>query len=549
MSAANPESLNFLLQEDLVEKLLPTLGKEPRITLCSAVGDGDRRLAQYCALLEPTDVATALKDFSWDLRKGEGRPGFSLRSQGDEEVSTYHRFGGPGRARPLVHYRSFNGAFPPYCELDEEFRHYHNLAEDKGRGLLLSFDDSGREVEVATSAAGEVVVHRKYLLQFLAGTGLALALHVESTRYSRLPITEVPEAWRRTEHTGESLIWHRVIAEAHQKPGFSTLSRILAKVIILPPEREKAGIWPFEPEDDREVRFIIGVDEEGRSVEHASAPDTLDNYFGANPGAAHYLTPVFFRREVLKRYFDEPARYAVSDGRLRCLDLWSCQIDNDLDDHVVVFLGDLGRDLPYEERLHWRAHNVPPAGGISATNFRRSVLSQFVDAEAPDLVFRREYERIGPRWERRHGWALFLAPSGGDAHLVGTVRIPATDEQPEFDEQVLVLTKILVDALNEKELAARSGDLPERAKGIAKLEGFFTKTGFPGTAEAIRFLRDLQELRSTGSGHRKGAGYSRALRQLGIYQARKREGMRHLLELAAAILKAVRAHYLGAEEE
>ena len=79
-----------------------------------------------------------------------------------------------------------------------------------------------------------------------------------------------------------------------------------------------------------------------------------------------------FRREVLAKYFAEPERYSVSDGQLTCLSLWSCQIDNDLPSHVVVFLGDLGRDLPYEERLHWRQFNVSPEGGVRETNFRRS---------------------------------------------------------------------------------------------------------------------------------------------------------------------------------
>ena len=90
------------------------------------------------------------------------------------------------------------------------------------------------------------------------------------------------------------------------------------------------------------MAFIIGVDEDGNSVEHTSDPDTLANYFGANPGAPHYLTAIYFRREVMAKYYAEPERYNVSDGQLTCLSLWSCQIDKDLSSHVAVFLGDLG---------------------------------------------------------------------------------------------------------------------------------------------------------------------------------------------------------------
>ena len=41
-------------------------------------------------------------------------------------------------------------------------------------------------------------------------------------------------------------------------------------------------------------------------------------------------------------------------------------------------------------------------------------------------------------------------------------------------------------------------------KGISKLEKWLKKTDCKGYEIHIRFLRDLQELRSTGTGHRKG---------------------------------------------
>jgi len=46
--------------------------------------------------------------------------------------------------------------------------------------------------------------------------------------------------------------------------------------------------------------------------------------------------------------------------------------DNSNSKFVVVFLGDLGRDLGANERLHWQSYNVPPEGGISRAAFARS---------------------------------------------------------------------------------------------------------------------------------------------------------------------------------
>jgi hypothetical protein len=257
--------------------------------------------------------------------------------------------------------------------VDEEFRLYHDLAEDKTRGLLLSFDESGREIEAVRFTPREVRGRLKHLRQFQAGTRLHLAIYMDSIRYSEIPLAKISANERERIETDGTTRWRRNIVKCDFKEEYESFSRLLCKVILAPPARDKAGVWPFKDgEDERTVAFIIGVDENGNELEHTSDPGALSNYFGANPGAPHYLTPVYFRREVLAKYFTEPERYSVSDGQLACLSLWTCQIDNDLRSHVVVFLGDLGRDLPYEERLHWRQFNVAPEGGVSETNFRRS---------------------------------------------------------------------------------------------------------------------------------------------------------------------------------
>ena len=148
-------------------------------------------------------------------------------------------------------------------------------------------------------------------------------------------------------------------------------------------------------------------------------------------------------------------------------------------------------------------------------------------------------------WEKAHGWPLFLPPSLGDAYLLDTVRIPVTNSQAEFDGQVRHLTKLLVDSLNEKELAERAGVLEEGTKGISKLAGFLESTQFPERQSIIQLLRDLQTLRSTGSAHRKGSAYEKIIAKLGVDPARKPEAVRRLLEEATAALRVVYLHYCG----
>lgn len=544
MTGTPQNQLERLLQLDITQELLAAMGKNAWQLLYLSADAPDEHLGIWCALLDDEAAAKAMKHDGWDLLIGDGKPGFSQSWPEGKEITTYHRFSSGDGLRPLVIYRYFHGAFPKYFELDQEFRLYHDLAEDEERGLLFAFDRSGREIEVVRINSNKIAAQLKYLRQFQAGTRFHLAIFVDSTRYSQLTLADVPAAEQRRSHVDGGLRWHRVVAKCDFKEPYATFSRVLGKVILPPPPLESAGIWPFEDADDQAVNFIIGIDSEGRSVEHTSDPDVPDNYFGANPGAAHYLTPVFFRREVLGKYFAEPERYTVADGQLTCLGLWSCRIDNDLEKHVAVFLGDLGRDLPFEERLHWRQFNVPPAGRISETNFRRSFLAQFTDPKAVDLTFRHEYAEVARDWEKAQGWRLFLPPSAGDAHLLDTVRVPVTNSQVELDEQIAHLTKLLIDSLNENEIAARAGTIPEGTKGIGKLALFMELTKFPERESVIQFLRDLQALRSTGSAHRKGSGYDKIMAKLGVDVARKPDMVRRLLEEATAALTAMRRFYI-----
>jgi hypothetical protein len=545
VTSPKPDTREFLLQLDISEELLPKIGKEQWQTLYSSSDAAAQQFTMWCALLSESEATRAMGHDTWDLTIGDGGPGFTRSFSKGTTITTYDRFGGRDGVRPLVLYRSFSGAFPDYLEIDEEFRLYHDLAEDRTRGLLLSFDESGREIEVVRIRPKEVQARLRYLRQFQAGTGLHLAIFIDSIRYSRIPLADVAVDERERVESAGPVRWRRNVLTCDFKQEYKTFSRVLSKVILSPPPQDKGGIWPFKDIDgDRTVAFIVGVDDEGNEVEHSSEPGTLSNNFGANPREPHYLTPIYFRREVLAKYFGEPERYRVDDGLLRCLSLWCCRIDNDLASHVMVYLGDLGQDLPYEERLHWRQYNVPPEGGGSGTNLRRSMLAEFTDSESPDLAFRRSYRDLSNAWTTKHGWPLFLPSAPGDAHLLDTVRIPVTSGQGEFDEQIGHLAKLLVDSLNEKALADRGLGVEEGVKGIGKLVRFLEATQFPQRDAVERFLRDLQALRSAGSAHRKGSGYKKIIAKLGVDAARKPDAVRRLLEQGTSALRALRAHYI-----
>ena len=427
----------YILQDDVINEMIPSIGREPWQVVELTKDTTPDSLGLFSALIPPADLATVLSRESWDIMRGDGRPGFSKSYRNGRNITTYRRFGGLAGLRPLVIYRHFHGAWPAYAELSEEFRHFHDLAEDRAGGVLLDFDQSGYPIEVVRIREHSVEVQMRYLLQFIAATRLHLAIFFDIIRYSHLPLESIPESQRLLKHADDRSRYFRHVVRCDFIPEFPTFSRLLGKAIIFPPPVERCGKWPFaKAEPKPEVSFVVGVTPDGTTQEFTSNPAKLSNFFGANPGAPHYLTPVYFRKEVLSKYYADPDRFTVSDGGLGCLSLWSIQIDNNHATHVSVFLGDLGRDLPYDKRLHWKQFNVPPQGRISETNYRRSFLAEFAPPQAPDLIFRSAYQGLNTSWRRVLGWPLFLELGPADAYLLATIRVPVTSSQSEFDKSL-----------------------------------------------------------------------------------------------------------------
>ena len=84
-------------------------------------------------------------------------------------------------------------------------------------------------------------------------------------------------------------------------------------------------------------------------------------------------------------------------------------------------------------------------------------------------------------------------------YIFDQIRRPLSDSQAEFDQLILMLSKLMIDLLNEKglskEITADSG-----LRGINKLEQWIKEAGVSGFEEHIIFLRNLWDLRSTGAG-------------------------------------------------
>ena len=537
----NKDSKEYLLHDDSRRFFGSNLEAETWTVVYDHIWEDDLNFTIFSALVPRSMTKAVLKDFSWDIRIGDGLPSMWKSFEADQAVYSYHHYTDRENIQPIVLARSFHGIKPGEQEIQEEFRLFHNLFYDHANRKFIKIHDDGREEDIVLMGDKQIRIKTKALRQFAAVKDMSIVLYIDSFRHSPLPLSAIPEAERHTEFLTDdcSYFVHADDETFSKSPAKQSFSRFLGKRVIAPLPVEKSGIWPYDEEPKHYESFIIGTDANGDHIVHTCDPDRLANNFGANPDAPHYMTPVFFRKEVLTRYFSQPDKYQVTDGRLGCGGLWELRMDNDHENHVVVFLGDLGRDLSATEQKYWASFNIPPDGKISKTCYMRSFRGWFANPESPDLCFKHELPGFKEKWLKTHGWNLLLELSPGDQHLLTALHIPTTSEQAEFDAQVLALTKVLIDSLNEAELTKQCKDLPSEAKGIDKLETYLTETGHSSTGMVIGFMRDLQALRSTGVGHRKGEKYEKVAVRFGIGAKSLQAVFRSIMTDALNILRAL----------
>jgi hypothetical protein len=500
----------------------------------------DHNVGIYCALIPNERIERSLSDPSWDLHLGGGVPGAVEYHRDGEKQVKYLRFGDDAGVEPLVIYREFHGMREDYREISEEFRLFHRLYHDRRRDQYIKIDDSGREQLVAVTESHRVEIRLQEIRQFLAIKDMHLAVLFDCREHSKASLDDLGLQEGGSDHRDGLLAYNLAYGDFDEPTGHRAFSRLLGKRLFPPLPKEKSGFWGFASNEPKKYSdFIIGVDGDGTEIAHTSDPARLADYFGANPGAPNYLTPAHFRKQVLDKYYHEPSKFSVEDGYLRCGGLWGVMMDNHHEDRVVAWLGDLGRDLPYEEQLHWRSHNIPPAGGVSETFFKRQLLAQATDSDRPEHVFKSRYNELADTCQQKLGWMLLLPLSQDDLHFFDGIRVPATDEQKDFDELVLALTKILVDSINVKELnkllsISENGDV----KGsIARLENVLNARGVEGYSEHMRFLRNLQSLRSSGAAHRKGSNYKKVAGEFGVESRTLRSVFEGILSRAVSLLE------------
>lgn len=230
----------------------------------------------------------------------------------------------------IVQYREFYGIKPNYIEISEEFRLLNNLYHDTNTNIFYEIEENGECTEVAKITDDDCVyIKLKSLMRYAAAKQMALLLFFDiRVKVSGSLLENGLEAFSDT--VKEDGLFFGLWGNEQRILETYSYSVLMGKKILMPKPVEECGYAPYSYNETKEyLDYIIGIDEYGEPKSYTSNPDKLSNYFGANPGAPHYLTPVFFKKEVLQRYLSRPDIFSVEAGYLRCQCLWGIEIDNE----------------------------------------------------------------------------------------------------------------------------------------------------------------------------------------------------------------------------
>jgi len=250
--------------------------------------------------------------------------------------------------------------------------------------------------------------------------------------------------------------------------------------------------------------FIVNIDEAGNSIE-------------MKPSSHFTFTPIYFTKEVLNKYYNNPNHYEIDNRLIRTRGGYIIRFDP-MNKLVVVWLKDLV-ELPNIEQKHWKVYNVRPKKKIPEEMYKRDLLAEFIEPQN-DLIFefKREFENIQNLTNNKFGQTLFKELKVEDRYNYSSLHIPHTDEWKEFDEMVNALVKVTTDSLDVTLLNHLTGQKIDQMKFFGSIDLFELLLSQKGVKKhkyesLIKSMRLIQKIRSQSASHRKGKGIKKTLQK------------------------------------
>jgi len=454
---------------------------------------------------DPKDAVLASSDWPLQFRAAEPQVWQSFENGEPTRQAQLH----PVEERGQVSYTPFVAHFDPFgapswLEPIQAFVLYWQAwPRHAGDGNVSWFEegDDSRPDEIARwrldsfdrgATDGTLEIRRDRLMQFLAAFDYDLAIYYEQN----IEANQLEGGWR-DEGREANRYWRCWATRVHPR-----VRAVLRAVTLIegPPYKEVA-----EPAEHERLEFVIGSDEHGRPVKATCPPQ-------------EFLTPVFFREEVLERYYQDPRTFTVEEDRVHGGRQWSLPIARTGRRTVQAWLGDVN-ELPLSVQRHWQSYAVPDEG-MPEWRLRRDFLAQFADApeEGPVADLRRVIAAANEAAQARWGEPLFADIEETHVEAVRTLRVPANASMPAFLEQIRTLALLVVDHLNPRLLDAASAptDNSGPLNRLARLVSTLSSENFEEAKERIGGLYAVQSVRSNVASHRTGPTADRTLARAGI---------------------------------
>ncbi|MFC0343811.1 hypothetical protein [Epilithonimonas hispanica] len=489
----------------------------------------------FCVLFPEKLIDEFVEHASWSLNITNLRPDYAHYSEKDPE---YYRWGIESEYEPIIYQQFYNNIFPTKFEIVEEFLQFFNLYFDNKNNSYISVDITSEQNEVVKIVRHkdniEIKVKTHFLRQFLFAKKLVLGFQMDYFRESDRTLSE--------QNLNESMLFDEFaqlynfnicFKDYSSMDRCNSDSRLLAKAILVGYESHNIQTDYERLNSGTCEDFIVDVNNENGDFiyESCNKSEFEETKYG-------YYTSIFFKREVLLKYYNSPNTYTIEDGSLYMKGSWRLYLDNNNYEFVSAYLGDL-KMLPHFEQLYWKSFNIEPQSEVDKRRFNIDFLSSYYDPEIEDLKFKNEYIRVNKLFLKKFGFNLFSEFDENDVHCFKTLRLPLKNEAAELDVLILNLCKVLIDYLNVKSINTFLTSEQKELRSIEKLEIFLEINNLKNFEKIIAFYKTLQKLRSTGSAHRKNSDYKKFLLSLGFENSDEKGIFKALLKDAINILKNI----------
>lgn len=492
--AASPSKYSDVPREYRFESWWHEQGSADWVVVAEKVKDGEDLFGTSWLLAnDPAMISGIFRKVDFDGHIGDGLPDFDQSSG----KITYLPYGtSPLEPQAFVIWREFHGLYPQELAILQEFVFYHKLYFDPAArnyiepislAPVVMYEEGGLKIKVSMD----------HLRDFLAARNQVLVRAFDNRLRRKVDV--VPEI--EVEVKNPDAFFRLTVGQYDDRYHDTNLFCLLRGKYLVRPYREPKhksyrGLLDRHTDRSPKVPFIVGKDEGGQPVAAHTHHD------------AGYLTPVFFRKALLEKYHNNPRLYRVDERMIWYLSEWSIAYGLNDAGLVHVWLGDLWRDMPYEEQQYWASFNVLPTGGLEPAFWTTQMEAEFAESDRIDRRILRAREALADAFNLRFGFHLFREIPQDEQFITSNLHVPHSPELREFNEQISYLAKLFVEALDKDAIEARVQSKQElldkdgnKKASIQVLEVFFRDAAIDEGQRFCDQLRAVQSIRSKMPAH------------------------------------------------